>query len=101
MSFHDMPTYPKVSKRIKEEWNKKTPDLISKVSKTKDGTKNDRSKFKIPFEDMPTPPKFPNIQETLDLIGAKKKKKTRSRFPKISTGMRILLRGFLAMHKFH
>ena len=88
-----MPKFPKVSKR-----NKKTPDWISKVSKTKDGTKND--KFKIPFEDMPTPPKFPNIKETPDLIGAKKKK-TRSKFPKISTGMRILLSGFLAMHKFH
>ena len=100
MSFHDIPTYPKVSKKMKEEWNKikTTSDLISKVSKTKDWSRNDSSNIKIPFEDIPTPPKYPNIKETADLIGAKKKTPS---FQKISTNMRILLSGFLTMHKFH
>ena len=97
MSFHYMPTDPKVSKKMKEEQNKiKTTDLLSKVFKTRDWSRNESSKIKIPFEDMPTPPKFPKIKETPDLIGAKKK--TPSRFQKILTGM---LSGFLKMHKFH
>ena len=79
MSFHGMPTDPKVSKKMKEEQNKiKTTDLLSKVFKTRDWSRNESSKIKIPFEDMPTPPKFPKIKETPDLIGAKKK--TPSRF---------------------
>ena len=67
----------------------KTTDLISKDW--------NRNETKIPFEDMPTPPpKFPKLKEIPDLIGGKKK--TPSRFQKISADM---LSGFVKMHKFH
>ena len=78
---------------MEKELNKiKTTYLISK-----DWNRNESLKTKIPFEDMPTPPpKFPKLKETPDLIGGKKK--TPSRFQKISADM---LSGFVKMHKFH
>ena len=68
---------------MEKELNKiKTTYLISK-----DWNRN---------ESLKTPPKFPKVKETPDLIGGKKK--TPSRFQKISADM---LSGFVKMHKFH